>query len=123
MATTRHYILATFFVLVGIACASTGLYVRPPDTTITVENNSFDLITVKVYCGGSQLARLSQIGVSQTASRDVSLARCSRVDVLIDHFSSSREVFFRDIVGVYQGSTLFISVGNSDATTYYRFKE
>jgi hypothetical protein len=123
MAKPRHFIWAAFFVLVGLACATTGIVQNRPTADVRIENVSFDILTVRVFCDGRQVKRFSQVIASTTEQATLRLFPCTRVTVVAERFGSrTRPIIYDNIIGLNQDGLLIVVIGNTESTSAYRIR-
>jgi hypothetical protein len=120
MAKPRHFIWATFFILIGLACATTGVVRDRPTADVVVENLSFDILTVRVFCDGTQLKRFSQLHTGAVERATLRLPLCTRISVIAERFGTrTSPIIYDNIFGVYENALLTVTIGNTESTSSY----
>jgi hypothetical protein len=120
MAKPRHFVWAAFFVIVGLACATTGVVSNRPTADVLVQNLSFDILTIRVFCDGTQLKRFSQLHTGATERATLRLPLCNRISVVAERFGSrTPPLVYDNIFGIYEDALLTVTIGNAESTSSY----
>jgi len=124
MARISRLFLAAFGTLVIVACVGVATGAFKPDVTVSVENTSFDMTTVRVFCGGGQVWRFSNVVPASEERKKLRLTRCSQVDILVSYFGQPyRDILFGNIGILRADAEIVVNIGNAPSTTWYMIRE